>query len=46
MPDAELTESSMALVVHGVEDLRLDPVKPTEPRSDEAVVEIAYGGIC
>lgn len=35
-----------ALVVHGVDDLRFDPVHLTEPREDEAVVEIAYGGIC
>ncbi len=35
-----------ALVVHGVGDLRLDSVQPPEPRADEAVVEIAYGGIC
>lgn len=39
-------QNSAALVVHGVEDLRLDPIKPAEPRSDEAVVRIAYGGIC
>lgn len=35
-----------ALVVHGVGDLRLDPVQPAEPGPDEAVVEIAYGGVC
>ncbi|UZX02952.1 L-idonate 5-dehydrogenase [Arthrobacter sp. CDRTa11] len=35
-----------ALVVHGVGDLRLDPIQPAEPHPDEAVVEIAYGGIC
>lgn len=35
-----------ALVVHGVGDLRFDPVHLAEPREDEAVVEIAYGGIC
>ena len=35
-----------ALVVHGVGDLRLDAVPLAEPRADEAVVEIAYGGVC
>lgn len=35
-----------ALVVHGVGDLRLDPLVPRTPNPDEAVVEIAYGGIC
>jgi L-idonate 5-dehydrogenase len=46
LPGAAQEENSAALVVHGVEDLRLDPIKPAEPRSDEAVVQIAYGGIC
>ena len=35
-----------ALVVHGVGDLRLDSVQAAEPKADEAIVEIAYGGIC
>jgi len=34
------------LVVHGVGDLRLDSVQVPEPKPDEAIVEIAYGGIC
>jgi L-idonate 5-dehydrogenase len=46
VPGAAQEQTSAALVVHGVEDLRLDPIKPAEPRSDEAVVQIAYGGIC
>ncbi|WP_253250606.1 L-idonate 5-dehydrogenase [Arthrobacter globiformis] len=45
MSGATMTAGA-ALVVHGVEDLRLDHVEPAEPRTDEAVVEIAYGGIC
>ncbi|KRE68673.1 L-idonate 5-dehydrogenase [Arthrobacter sp. Soil736] len=45
MPGNVNTNGS-ALVIHGVGDLRLDAVLPAAPRSDEAVVEIAYGGIC
>lgn len=44
-PAHQLTAAS-ALVVHGVGDLRLDPLQLPRPRSDEAVVEIAYGGVC
>lgn len=33
-------------MVHGVGELRMDPVQQAAPRPDEAVVEIAYGGIC
>lgn len=35
-----------AVVVHGAGDLRVEPIDVPEPRADEAVVEIAYGGIC
>jgi hypothetical protein len=42
VPGAAQEQTSAALVVHGVEDLRLDPIKPAEPRSDETVVQIAY----
>jgi len=37
---------SLGVVAHGAGDLRVEPVERTEPQPDEAVVEIAYGGIC
>jgi L-idonate 5-dehydrogenase len=40
------TPNGSALVVHGVNDLRLEDVELRAPGPDEAVVEIAYGGIC
>lgn len=46
MADVETNTAGSALVVHGVGDLRLDRVQPAAPRSDEAIIEIAYGGIC
>ncbi len=41
-----VAEAGAALVVHGVGDLRLDPIELGTPEPDQAVVEIAYGGIC
>ncbi|MDJ0313784.1 L-idonate 5-dehydrogenase [Arthrobacter sp. H35-D1] len=41
-----LPASALAVVAHGKGDLRIEDVALTQPRSDEAVVEIAYGGIC
>lgn len=38
--------ATRALVAHGVDDLRLETVALREPVADEAVVEIAYGGVC
>ncbi|WP_045731543.1 L-idonate 5-dehydrogenase [Pseudarthrobacter chlorophenolicus] len=35
-----------AVVVHGVGDLRIEAIEHAGPRPDEAVVDIAYGGIC
>jgi L-idonate 5-dehydrogenase len=37
---------SIAVVVHGEGDLRLDPVEEREPGPHEAVVAVEYGGIC
>lgn len=36
----------LAVVVHAAGDLRVEPVALPEPAADEAVVAIAYGGIC
>jgi L-iditol 2-dehydrogenase/L-idonate 5-dehydrogenase len=35
-----------AVVVHGVGDLRIETVEHSAPEPHEAVVDIAYGGIC
>jgi L-idonate 5-dehydrogenase len=35
-----------AVVVHGVGDLRIETIEHTAPQPHEAVVDIAYGGIC
>ncbi|WP_125614992.1 L-idonate 5-dehydrogenase [Specibacter cremeus] len=41
-----LPTSASAVVAHGKDDLRVESVTLREPAADEAVVEIAYGGIC
>ncbi|PYI38123.1 L-idonate 5-dehydrogenase [Arthrobacter psychrolactophilus] len=41
-----LPATAAAVVAHGKDDLRIDQVPVREPRADEAVIEIAYGGIC
>ncbi|MBS1907101.1 MAG: alcohol dehydrogenase catalytic domain-containing protein [Actinobacteria bacterium] len=37
---------SIAVIAHGAQDLRVEEIPDPVPRPDEAVVEIAYGGIC
>ena len=39
-------ETSPAVVAHAADDLRIDDIPLRAPGPDEAVVEIAYGGIC
>lgn len=41
-----LPASAPAVVAHGKGDLRIEEVPLGEPASDQAVIEIAYGGIC
>ncbi|HEY5788864.1 MAG TPA: L-idonate 5-dehydrogenase [Microlunatus sp.] len=41
-----LPSSSPAVVAHAADDLRIDDLPLRAPGPDEAVVEIAYGGIC
>lgn len=36
----------LGVVVHGEGDLRVEPIEREEPAADEAVVRIAYGGVC
>jgi threonine dehydrogenase-like Zn-dependent dehydrogenase len=42
----ELPVSGPALVAHAAGDLRIDEVPLPQPAPDEAVVEVAFGGIC
>lgn len=47
LPDVlNVPESAPAVVAHGKGDLRIEDVALSLPGADEAVVEIAYGGIC
>jgi 2-desacetyl-2-hydroxyethyl bacteriochlorophyllide A dehydrogenase len=39
-------DASLGVVAHAAGDLRVEPVPEREPGNDEAVVEIAFGGIC
>lgn len=41
-----LPASGPAVVAHGNGDLRIEDLPLTRPAPDEAIVEIAYGGIC
>lgn len=41
-----LPTESIGVVVHGAGDLRVEPVPLRPPADDEAVVKIAYGGVC
>ncbi|MFK0242140.1 zinc-binding dehydrogenase [Microbacterium sp. NPDC090281] len=38
--------NNLAVVAHAAEDLRIEDIGAPAPRIDEAVVAIAYGGIC
>ncbi|MFQ4149628.1 L-idonate 5-dehydrogenase [Arthrobacter sp. LAPM80] len=46
MNEIQLPGSAPAVVAHGKGDLRIEDVALTEPSAGQAVVEIAYGGIC
>jgi len=35
-----------AIVIHAAGDLRIDPIAEPRPASDEAIIDIVYGGIC
>jgi len=41
-----IPSTTLAVVAHGKDDLRLDEITVAEPAADEAVLEIAYGGVC
>lgn len=42
----QIPEKTVALIAHAADDLRLDTVALTPAAPDEAVIAIAYGGIC
>lgn len=44
--DFQLPRTSPAVVAHAAGDLRIEDIRLTAPAPDQAVVEIAYGGIC
>ncbi|CAN7537383.1 L-idonate 5-dehydrogenase [Arthrobacter sp. LjRoot14] len=46
LPAAALPVSGPAVVAHAAGDLRIEDVPVPPPGSDEAVVEVAFGGIC
>ncbi|GAB3607373.1 L-idonate 5-dehydrogenase [Conyzicola nivalis] len=41
-----MNETNLAVVAHGKDDLRVDELAAPTPAPDEAVIRIAYGGIC
>ena len=41
-----LVSDSLGVVVHAAGDLRVEPVPLGKPAADEAVVQVAYGGVC
>lgn len=41
-----LPATAPAVVAHGKDDLRIEEVALTPTRPDQAVIDIAYGGIC
>jgi L-idonate 5-dehydrogenase len=42
----DIPDSALAVVVHAAGDLRIEKVPVRPPRPEEAVIRIAYGGIC
>jgi Threonine dehydrogenase and related Zn-dependent dehydrogenases len=46
MTEMTIPENSLGVVAHARGDVRVEPVTRAHPSADEAVVRIAYGGIC
>lgn len=40
------SDTVTAVTVHAVDDLRVGPVAAPQPAADEAVIAVAYGGVC
>lgn len=43
---SEAAPSNLGVVVHAVDDLRVEPVRLGDSKPDEAIVRVAYGGVC
>lgn len=41
-----LPETTLGVVAHAAGDLRVEHVALTAPTAEQAVIEIAYGGVC
>ena len=41
-----LPSESLGVVAYAANDLRVEPIPLREPTEDEAIVEVAYGGVC
>ena len=41
-----LPSDSLGVVAYAADDLRVEPVSLREPAEDQAVIEVAYGGMC
>lgn len=46
MPTAPEPSTTIAVVVHGADDLRVEQVVLPDPAPDQAVVAVTYGGVC
>ncbi|RWZ49610.1 L-idonate 5-dehydrogenase [Labedella phragmitis] len=45
-PSSATPDSTLAVVAHARDDVRVEEIPLREPRADEAVVRIAFGGVC
>lgn len=43
---ATVPDTALGVVAYAADDLRVERISVPEPRADEAVVEIAFGGVC
>jgi L-idonate 5-dehydrogenase len=45
MPESTI-HTTTAVVAHGADDLRVEEIALAEPAADEAVIAVAFGGVC
>ena len=46
LPTVSLPTTAIAVVAHGADDIRVEDVAVAAAAENEALVSIAYGGIC
>ncbi len=46
MSTSTSTRTTTAVVAHGADDLRVERIALAEPAADEAVITVAFGGVC